>query len=507
MRPGEMADAWNHFVTNPLNISRHLFALKTIWAGVEKIILSVFQNERTAVKAGHAMSKDWTAGILTVQWLLTYFGAAKVIITGPTNRQVKEIVFNEIAKQYYAFLDKFPNQGFRRDWLTTNKLDFGPECFALGFTTRETGDMIGKFQGFHSPNILIVLTEAQDIPSATYKQIKGLITSKNSRILEIGNPIVEFGDFYEHCTAPRYGYNVIHLPCFDSPNVIAKKEIIPGMATIEYIERMQHDCGPDYRNDAEYQSRVMAEFPQQSKHAWIPLLKIKESVGREFPASIDDVIVAGLDTAGVGDDETVFSVFKGSRQIKQDCFRKVLTPETVGWARNLIENEQITALAVDEGYNKAISSWIDYEKLEARVISVNFGAESPIEKFENFGTYMWHLARESFMAGAIGIVDDPILITQLASRRVEITPKGKLRLVSKKKEGRKSPDRADALVMAWYMRMIAVEDMMLPDLGENEASRMHVGMEQIASRKQRGNRENDIKKSENEWMDADSLRF
>ena len=51
------------------------------------------------------------------------------------------------------------------------------------------------------------------------------------------------------------------------------------------------------------------------------------------------------------------------------------------------------------------------------------------------------------------------------------------------------------------------EDMMLPDLGENEASRMYVGMEQIASRKQRGNRENDIKKSENEWMDADSLRF
>ena len=66
-----MVGEFQQFKTNPLNIPKSLFRIPTLWEGAEKIILSVFENERTAVQAGHAMSKDWSAGILVLQWLIT----------------------------------------------------------------------------------------------------------------------------------------------------------------------------------------------------------------------------------------------------------------------------------------------------------------------------------------------------------------------------------------------------------------------------------------------------
>ena len=56
------------------------------------------------------------------------------------------------------------------------------------------------------------------------------------------------------------------------------------------------------------------------------------------------------------------------------------------------------------------------------------------------------------MKEEIGILNDPILIYQLSSRRVERQPNGNIKLESKKKSGQKSPDRGDALALAWYAR-------------------------------------------------------
>lgn len=415
---------------------------------------SVFTNRKTAVQAGHAMSKDWTAGVLVITWLLLHWGKAKVIVTAPTNRQVRDILFKEISVQYARLRVNFPE--FRQDWITSHSLNFGPECFATGFTTDESQEAIGKFHGIHSPNMLIILSEAQAIPSVVHKQMRGLMTSPNSHLIELGNPMVEFGDFYEHCTDPTKGYKVIHLPVFDSPNIIQGREVIPGMASREWLVELQNEIGPGYEDDPEYQSRALALFPTQSSHAWIPLSKIRTCVAKYRAlktSSPDKMKVGGLDPAGMGEDETVHSVLEGVCMLKQDCFRKILTPETVGWARGLIEEEKLEGLAIDEGYNPGILHWLNFERLP--VSGVNFGSTEGIpEKYANFGTYIWGLLREAIMDESIGILNDPVLISQLSSRRIERLPNGKLKLESKKKSGQKSPDRGDALALAWFMRLM-----------------------------------------------------
>lgn len=429
-------------------------AQRSLWEGVREMFASVFLNRKTAVQAGHAMSKDWTAGVLVITWLLIHWGKAKVIVTAPTNRQVKDILFKEISVQYEKLRLNFPE--FRKDWLTAQSLNFGPECFATGFTSDES-EAIGKFHGIHSPNMLIIISEAQACHPAVFKQVRGLMTSPNSRLIELGNPMVEFGDFYEHCTDPTKGYNVIHLPVSKSPNIVAGKEIIPGMCSQDWLDEFQRELGPGYEDDPEYQSRALAMFPVESAHAWIPLSKIKACVQAsrrlhtESMRTGDRLKVGGMDPAGEGDDETVHCVLEGTVMLKQDCFRKVLTPETVGWARGLIEEEKLEAFGIDEGYNPGIRDWMNFENMP--VIGISFGSKSPNEKYANMGTYMWALVRQAIMDESIGILNDPVLVSQLSSRRVEKQPNGLLKLESKKKSGRKSPDRADALVIAWYIRL------------------------------------------------------
>lgn len=409
----------------------------------------------------------------------------------------------EIEKQYTILREKFPE--FKKDWLTTQKLEFGPECFALGFTTKETNDMVGKFQGFKSPNMLVIISEAQAVEPIVYRQLKGLMTSSNSRVLEIGNPIFPYGDFFQHCTQTHYGYHVIKMSCYDSPNVIAGKEVIRGMVCKEYIDGFISELGQDYMEDPEFQARVLGEFPQQSVLAWIPLQKIIQAIDRKLPGS-DHLKVGGLDVAGTGQDETVHCVLEGGRQIRQDIFKRTLTEETVGWARDIIQQEKLEALAIDYGYDPGVTNWLNYEKMP--VTPVNFGAKSPDDRFENLATYMWYLLRCAFMDGTISILDDPVLVAQLAGRLVEPTPKGKKRLVSKKKNMKDSPDRADALVLAWYARIsiLGGKDI-VADLGQSDADRLQEVLERVTNRQDvvvSTESENEIGTADNE---ASQLEF
>ncbi len=470
--------------SNPLEFPTRILGIPNewVWDGVKKIILSVFNHRKTAVKAGHAMSKDWTGGVLVIEWLLLHYGEARVICTGPTMDQVKDVMFTEIEKQYDRLRARWPE--FRKDWLTTKKLEITPDCFAVGMTPRDTKDTVGKFQGRHSPNMLVLITEAQAVDHSVFKQLRGLITSPNSRVLELGNPLINFGDYYEHCTNPALGYNVIHLPVSESPNIKAGKELIPGMCSAIYVQEFENELkaiGINPADDPEYQGRVLAEFPQDSIHTWIPLAKIKAAVSnwRRLKSESDDLIrVSGLDVAGEGDDETVFSVMEGPCMLSQYPFRKMLTPETIGWAKSLITDDKVESMAIDYGFDPGVTNMLNFERLP--IIKVLFGATSPDEKYANFGTYIWALLRDAIMTEKIGILNDPILIYQLSSRRVERLPDGTVKLQSKKHSGQKSPDRGDALALAYYARLMMMTGGTATEIGENEAHKLDTILKRLS---------------------------
>ena len=79
-------------------------------------------------------------------------------------------------------------------------------------------------------------------------------------------------------------------------------------------------------------------------------------------------------------------------------------------------------------------------------------AATDSERFANKRAEWWWGLRERFESGDIDIEDDEELISQLSNIKYKINSRGQIQIESKddmKKRGLPSPDRADALMLAF----------------------------------------------------------
>jgi hypothetical protein len=77
------------------------------------------------------------------------------------------------------------------------------------------------------------------------------------------------------------------------------------------------------------------------------------------------------------------------------------------------------------------------------------------DRFRNLKAQLYWSLRERFQDGQVSGLDDELTITQLASIRYEINPRGQVQIESKdqaKKRGIRSQDRAEALMLAFADR-------------------------------------------------------
>jgi len=90
------------------------------------------------------------------------------------------------------------------------------------------------------------------------------------------------------------------------------------------------------------------------------------------------------------------------------------------------------------------------------VNAVNVGEKTDFpDRFFNLKAELYWSLRETFQEGAIYGIEDELMISQLASLRYELTPRGLIAIEKKEaaaKRGVKSPDRAEALMLAFAAR-------------------------------------------------------
>jgi hypothetical protein len=93
------------------------------------------------------------------------------------------------------------------------------------------------------------------------------------------------------------------------------------------------------------------------------------------------------------------------------------------------------------------------EGLHIEVIAChNGGIPEDKEHYEDWGTESWAHLRDLLQEGEVELINDEDLVGQLSTRKYTLTSKGKIKLESKKdmkKRGLSSPDRADAVVLAF----------------------------------------------------------
>jgi len=344
----EYENNWNKFSRDALGVR--------LDRKQRKILESIQLSRRVSVRSGHAAGKDYVAAVASLCFLYHYV-PSKVINTAPTDRQVISIMMSEIGRIY-----RNANINLGGD-LWTHKITFPKDLdwFLLGFKTKDKKPE--DWTGFHSPNLMVVITEASGIDQATFDAIEGILTG-NSRLVLIFNPNRTTGEAYQSTRSPQY--EKFKLNCLNAVNVRAKKILIPGQVDYEWIDEkikkpgwvveieeneVRKDTrdfkweGKWYRPNDLFLVKVMGEFPRAAEDTLIPLswVEMANDRWREQKGKEKGALKLGVDVAGMGRDLTVFAFRRGNIIEKLKVYSKQDHMVTVGRAKNeLIKKEDIT---------------------------------------------------------------------------------------------------------------------------------------------------------------------
>jgi phage terminase large subunit len=255
-----------------------------------EIMNSVRDNRITTVASCNAAGKTGTAGII-VPWYLLSYDESIVITTAPTWRQVKDLLWREIATRY----EKAKERGVQLFPQSPNvvSLQISPNWYAVGVSSKDPT----RVMGYHadSGHLLAIGDEASGIDELIFGGIDSLLTSELCRALYIGNPVSGSGRFRDS-HRPNYPSNKIRISVFDTPNFRANN-IRNEEDLVEAIESKRKLQTPYPQlvspiwayerigmwgiNSPMYQAKVRAKFPDVGENTLIPLSWIEAATTDE----------------------------------------------------------------------------------------------------------------------------------------------------------------------------------------------------------------------------------
>ena len=428
----------------PLDFASDVLRVK-LWSKQREVLAALPEQPRVAVKSGNGLGKGFCAAV-AVLWFLHCHDPAIVLSTAPTFRQVRHILWCQIRRLYRPARDELGGKILHTRW------ELADDRYAMGLSAESADD----FQGFHSPNMFIVVDEAEGVSEEIYEAIEAVMTSAEPRLLLIGNPTTVSGAFHRAFHQERHLYHTITISALDSPNVQAKKVVVPGLTSAKWVEERKQTWGEE---NPIYQARVLGEFPDQAEDTLIRLSDIESAAGREelmtaeaSASAASPMVVLAVDVARFGSDRSVILRRRGNTVEEIKTFREMDTMQLTGRVNAAIRDSKPDRVCVDEiGVGAGVVDRLREEGHRVRAINVARRARQP-DLFANVRAEgYWHL-RELFSTGQIDIPADNQLIGELAALRYSYDSQGRVLIESKdsiRQRGLPSPDKADALMLAF----------------------------------------------------------
>jgi len=458
---------------DPVLFAKHYLDID-LWGKQAEIARSVLSNRRTAAKACHASGKTFVAAAITL-WFLARWEKSYVITTAPTDRQVGKTLWAEIPALIEKSRYPFPKP-------ITQELFINSKRRAFGFTTNvDSGDEGSKFQGFHNEHVLLIVDEGPGVDSKIWMAVEGILSSGDTRLLTLGNPTISSGTFFDAFGINNATWKNYTISAFDTPNLAGLKLVLNRIDVsgkerevtygdsrgrdlrslsqeeldvnpISYLvsrrwvlERLM-EWGP---NHPHFVSRVLGEFPSQAPDSLLSLEWLERAKSSSLPAA-GKKLQAGLDVAGPGEDETVLCIRDGPKVLHLQAWPQADPRGEV--AATLAPYKEKIEVNIDScgiGYYMARH----LEDLGFVVSDVNVGnAPSDREKYSNLKAELYWALRMRLESSEMSGLLDKTAIAQLASIRYKTDPRGRIVIESKddaRKRGVKSPDRAEAIMLAF----------------------------------------------------------
>jgi phage terminase large subunit len=420
----------------------------------QKVLHDLAHNRFVSVRSGQGVGKTGLEAV-TVIWYLCCRPNPKVVCTAPTRQQLNDVLWAEIAK----WLESSVVKNFLK-WTKTKVYMVGNE--ERWFATARTATKPENMQGFHEDYMLFVVDEASGVVDKIMEAILGTLSGAENKLLMCGNPTRTSGVFYDSHHKDRVDYKTHKVSSFDSPR-----------ASKENIERIIRKYGKE--SDV-VRVRVFGEFPKSEPDVFIALEWAETATENDIVPTGTELHI-GVDVARYGDDETVIAPRIGGKVFELLCYQKKSTTETTGniiaTARRFHSNypriRHVFVKIDDDGVGGGVTDQLneiikqEMFPFSIEVIPVGNGRTAlDHEHYDNRGTEVWAAVRDhlkenlsAYLLGeqpTVELPNDERLISQLTTRKYRMTSKGKIVLERKeemKKRGLDSPDRADAVALAF----------------------------------------------------------
>lgn len=415
--------------------------------------------KRLAVRGPHGLGKTALAAWFAL-WGIETADDVKVGTTAGSWHQLNNYLWPEIHKWATRLRwDKLGREPYVEDReLMQTKMNLGPTRKAFAAAPSKSG----LIEGAHAERMIYILDESKSIPQATWDSIEGAFASADEHskteafALAISTPGEPAGRFFDiHRRKP--GYEDWH-----SRHVTLEETLAAGRVSRSWADQKLLQWG---EKSPMYLNRVQGEFAASEEDSIIPLAWIEianarwlEWVTAGKPGHFSQV---GVDVARGGPDNTVLAPRFGDAIDDLRIYPKQDLMATVGNVVQLLRKYPEGRAMVDViGMGGGVVDRL--RELKYNVVAFNASAKSDMMDvsgelgFRNLrAASYWHL-RELLdpQAGIdIAIPPDDDLTGELTSARWKQTSTGLIQMESKadiKKRIGRSPDKADAVVMAFW---------------------------------------------------------
>lgn len=405
--------------------------------------LAAGHRSRVAVKSYHGAGKTKLAA-LAAKWFFMTRPFSNVIITAPTEQQVKDRMFGELSK--IVRQSNFREQ--LEDHMHTLRLEMpglGKEWFVQGRVSNKPVNI----EGYHAPHILYIIDEAKGVQYAIFDAIEGALTNEDGdvRVLMISTPSLNrSGYFFDTFKSKRMAgmYKLINVGLGDSKRV-----------SKAWREEKKKQWG---ENSPVYQTRVLGEFPEEAEGTMFPPKLVEPAIEREDIAA-EGVVAIGADIARFGEDLIVFIVRHGGKVTRIIEYGKQDTMTTASMLRMLALDCKANLINIDDtGVGGGVVDRMRVlkeqfsDKWEINAVDMGSAAKNPVRFANARAELSWGL-RERFEEETISIPDHPTMQADLLAYKYSFNFREQVRMEPKedmKERIGRSPDYGDALILAFF---------------------------------------------------------
>lgn len=468
------------YATDPVSYCRDILGFDP-WRKQREVMRAVVEHPLVSVKSGHRVGKSWLVASLAL-WFYCTFRDARVVCTAPTALNVQGVVWRAIRQlhgrsgrclactrenpsgpipcEHGTVVDSKPAEKAGTGLISN---DFRE---VKGYTVRD----VEAITGTAGANLLFIMDEASGVANQIYEGLEGNRAGWTEeegvmvRMILIGNPTRTTGEFYDSHEHPRKKlvYHRMSISSRETPNVVEKKNVIPGLATHYWVDQMTAKYGED---SAFVKVRVDGEFPIGEDGKAFSIALITEAEERWAETKGVGVLQIGLDPAGesgTGDD-TAMVARRGNKIITLRRLRGLSEQahgvQLLGLIEELREHPKEKAIVVMDSEGKL--GWDTY--LYLRGISTRKdstfelhrvrASDAAIREPMTFDRVRDELAHSLWMWVKEGgaLIEDEQLETELHALEWEKWTAGRLKITPKKilrKTLGRSPDSYDALALA-----------------------------------------------------------